>query len=318
MFRNLPWFRTAKKESSTKKADVPTPSLRVDMNKTQLRRNQTLGQYHDCMAVLMLKAPDNFRNVLTWTLVHDQKRALRDEFDLLRSDFYLVERRLKDPHLSRIARELIEMSYDAFSSGDRKKGAHVLGECAGLIWPSEAVRPKYAVEAERRAFGVNSLYKDVVISPYPYEGSAADLGTDQAALLALAVRWCRTYQAEGREFLTFSWVMANDGTISRTSALPKEDDHPVLQPVQRSFGFKRLKQLAHEGHIRACVLAQASPSRSYGVLVYDVEEIGRPRVSARQIHNLKAGEMRYDQMRYHLEDSVFFPESSGDVGAEQD
>jgi hypothetical protein len=289
---------------------VETPVAEVSAKKP-LRSYQSLADFHDGMVALTLKAPDNFKDLTTWTLVHDQQGALRDEFERLRSGFHFAERRLKNEHLSLIARELIDMAQAAYLAGDKKTGAHTLQECEGLIWPSRALRPKYAVEAERRVFGEITLYKGAVISPYPYEGSASDLGPDQATLLALAERWCRRYQSERKDFLYFSWVMANDGAISRTSVLPKEDEHTVLQPVQKSFGYKRLKELGDSGSIRACVLVQRSLGADQGLVSYDLEQAGRPRVSARQLYKLEAGQMLYETMRYHLEDPQLFPEQIG-------
>jgi hypothetical protein len=105
--------------------------------------------------------------------------------------------------------------------------------------------------------------------------------------------------------------MAKDGAISRTSVLPKEDDHPVLRPVQRSWGYKRLKQLGQSGDIRACVLMERSFSQTEGGVSFNLEQIGHPRVSARQLYKLEGGQMRYSAMRYHLEDPQFFPEQVG-------
>lgn len=67
------------------------------------------------------------------------------------------------------------MSHEAYSEGDSKRGSHVLQEAEGLVWQSRASRLKHVVEAERRAFGDVVLFKDVVVSPYPYEGSEEDL-----------------------------------------------------------------------------------------------------------------------------------------------
>jgi hypothetical protein len=251
----------------------------------------------------MLKAPNNFKDVLTGRLLPDQEQALSNEFDRLRSDFHFAERRLKNERLSRIARELIEMSYEAYRTDEKKTATNILQECEGLIWPSMARRPKYAVAAELHVFGKNTLYEGIVVS----EGGAADLGRNQAVPLALAERWVRSYQAENKEFQYFSWVVKQDGAVARTSVLPKEDEHPVLQPVQRSFGFKRLKELSDNRSIRACVLVDTSLSQTNGLTRFALEERGRPRVSAVQRFRRVSGEMRYEAIRYHLEDPVIFP-----------
>jgi hypothetical protein len=269
-------------------------------------KSETLGQYHDHWAWLILSAPDRFRDVRTFKLLDDQQAALREAFDELRSGFHFVERKLKDERLTRVAAELIEMSLEAYLAGDVKTGAHTLGECEGLIWPSQARTPKYAIAAERRAFGENVLYAGQVASPYPYEGTAADLGADQAKLLALAMDWSRSHQEQGRDFKYFSWVVDLDGAVRRTSVEPKEDRHPVLQPAQRSWGFRRLKELGEAGQIRACVLMEIMVPQSDGLVSFDLEERGRPRVSARQLFKQRDPGIEYEPMRYHIEEPQFF------------
>lgn len=274
-----------------------------------MRNFETLGQYHDFWSAILGDAPNNFRNILSDELLPDQKQALSDAFDELRSGFPFVEKKLKDDRLSRIAQELIEMSFEAYAAGDSKHGAHCLQECEGMIWPKWQLRVKHAVEAERRAFGEVVTYAGVVVSPYPYEGTAADLGIDQVALLELAQEYCRSYQREHRNFKYFSWVIDNVGNVKRTSSEPKEDEHPILQPVQRSFGYKRLKELGQTGQIRACVLMEIVGAQGdLGLIAYNLEQRGRPRVSARQLFKRENGKLEYEPLRFHLEDPQFFEE----------
>ena len=263
---------------------------------------ETLGQYHDLWAKIILSAPDHFTNVRDGSLIADQKTELCDEFDRLRAGFHFARDRIKDDRLSGIAEELITMSLEAYLAGDTKAGAHALQECEGIIWPGRKLRVKYGVEAERRAFGANVLYADTVISPYPYEGTSADLGPDQSQLLHLAVRWCRSYQKQGCDFRYFSWVIESSGTVKRISLQPKEDDHQFLRPVQRSRGYNRLVELGHAGQIRACVLMEIIAPLGDGLVSYDLEEKGRPRVSARQLFRRMGDVMSYQDMRFHLED----------------
>jgi len=254
-----------------------------------------------------MSAPDRFKCALTNRLEVDQRRALLEAFEQLRSGFHLVERKLKDQRLARVAAELIEMSLEAYLEGDAKTGAHTLQECEGLIWPSRRQNIKYSIEAEKRAFGENVLYAGMVPSPFPYEGTAADLSPNQAKLLALAMKWSRAWQEQGKEFSFMSWVIDMDGVVRRTSAQPKEDKHPALQPVQRSWGYKRLKELGENGQIQACVLMEIVGPQGDGLVGYDLEERGLPRVSALQLFKQKVGGIQYDQMRFHLDEPQFFP-----------
>ena len=144
------------------------------------------------------------------------------------------------------------------------------------------------------------------MSPYPYEGSSSDLSANQTELLALAERWCRAYQAQQRPFKYFSWVLDSTGVVRRTSSEPKADGHAVLAPVQRSLGHKRLRELGHTGQIQACVLMEIVGPLGSGIVSYELEQRGRPRVSARQIFNRDADGISYEPMRFHLENPQFF------------
>lgn len=274
-----------------------------------MRTFETLGEYHDYWSLVLLSAPDNFRDVkLGLAPAADQQQALASAFGHLRSGFHFVHKKLKNERLARVIEELIEMSSAAYAAGDSKSGAHLLQEAEGLIWPSRRAGIKHAVEAERRAFGENVLYRDVVVSPYPYEGSSSDLSPEQMELLHLAERWCRTYQAQQRDFKYFSWVLDSAGAVRRTSSEPKEDHHAILPPAQRLLGHKRLRELGHTGAIQACVLMEIVGPLGSGIVNYELEQRGRPRLSARQIFNRGAGGITYEPMRFHLEDPQFFPD----------
>ncbi|GAD47633.1 hypothetical protein NT2_01_04040 [Caenibius tardaugens NBRC 16725] len=262
---------------------------------------ETLAQYHDLWASLILRAPDSFHNVADMTPMADQKAALVKEFERLLAGFHFAIRKIKDEHVSHIAKELITMSFESYIAGDKKAGAHMLQEARGLVWPRHQLRIKYGVEAERRAFGKNLLYANVLVSPYPYEGTVADLGPDQTILLEIAVHWFKSYNELFRDFKYFSWVIDAENVVRRTSIEPKDDDHPLLKPLQKSWGYKRLKELGRAGDIQACVLVQYMP----GLVIFDLEQRGKPRVSARQLFSGFGRETEYGQIRFHLEDPEF-------------
>jgi hypothetical protein len=114
-------------------------------------RPECIGDYHGVFVALLRGAPDGF--VPMGDEVLDQAQALRDGFDDLRDGFHLVQEKIEDERQRRIVRELIEMSFEAYAAGDAKTGVLVLGEAEGMIWNVRARPVKFAVEAERRAFG---------------------------------------------------------------------------------------------------------------------------------------------------------------------
>lgn len=270
---------------------------------------ESIGQYHDLWSFVVCYAPDSFPSFDDKPV--DQELTLVKVFQDLRDGFHFAERRIKGARITRIVKELMEMSFEAYSAGNAKEGAHILQECEGMIWPGRKLRVKYAVEAERRAFGANVLYKGVKISPYPYQGTSADLGTDQSKLLELAQRYCKKYQLLRKDFDYFAWVIDQHGIINRISQNPKEDDHEILGSPQKSWRatYNCLKKLAEEGRSKACVLMQIMTPLGNGLAVYDLEQYGRPRISARQSFTIgDDGHYKYSDVIFHLEDSQFFPE----------
>jgi hypothetical protein len=268
---------------------------------------ESLGQFHDYFGWLLLSAPENFRSYNDEPI--NQDAELKKAFSTIRSNFHLTKKNIKDERLYLIAKELLEMSFEAYLSGDAKKGAHSLQECEGLVWKSRALRPKHAVEAELRVFGQNITYAGVHVSLYPYEGSHKDLGTDQAVLLELAKKHVEHYLSKWMDFSFFAWVIEADGSIKRISPDPKEDDGSVLKPIQRSFSAccRRARELAEAGKIRACVIMNIIGPQGDGLVCYELEQQDHPRISARQLFKLQKGPSHiFEPMRYHLEEPNFF------------
>lgn len=268
---------------------------------------KTLGEYHD-QWTLVSSAEWNWRDHFSFSGAKNQTEALRLAFDTIRAGFHFARKKLKDDRLSRIAEELIEMACEAYLSGDFNRGSRVIRECEGMIWPKYQLRIKHSVEAERRAFGENITYAGVVVTPYPYEGTRSDLSANQLVLLELAEGYARFYQDQQKEFRCFSWVIDSSGCTKRISIAPKEDDHPILPPAQRGWGYKRLKELGQAGLIRACVLMEASETLRDGHASYRVEDVGHPRVFAVQRFTRRGASVHYEPMRYHVDDSDIFPD----------
>lgn len=99
---------------------------------------ESLGQWHDFWAVILLSAPSDFseydEKTTTMVKVPDQAGALKEAYETLISGFQFAERKLKDEQLVHIVRELIEMAFEAYWAGDGKRGNHTLQEAEGMIW----------------------------------------------------------------------------------------------------------------------------------------------------------------------------------------
>jgi hypothetical protein len=248
------------------------------------RRFNTLGQYHDSWARVLLCAPDSF-----WSFDDrpvNQREELEQAFDGLREGFPFVEKRLKDQRLVRICRELIEMSYEAYVAGDSRLGAHSLQECEGMIWPGSKLPVKHAVEAERRAFGEVRLFAGVVVSPFPRDGTQEDLGAIQRQLLQHAIESCKPL-LNGEVFLV-SWVAHKDGSIRELKARSQKKAREAIRAGAMS------------GEVVGAASAQMLPGG--GLLVYHLEEAGRPFIAVMNL--LKDGV--FESPRYHVHAPVNF------------
>lgn len=249
---------------------------------------QSIGQYHDIWSAIIINAPDHFHSFDDAPV--NQAVALEEAFNALRSGFRFVDRKEKDQRKKRIMRELIEMSHEAFLAGDRKTGAHTLQECEGMIWPSRAQRVKYAVAAERRAFGEVVTYADVKVSPHPYEGSEADMSPSMQTLYAAARKRCLESFAQQKDFAPFVLVL--------------EASKSVREIRHRSWKSARqdIQSLASRGEIQGYVRAQVVVSGMSGVLICDLEQPRHPHISARSLVNNYV----CDMPRFHLDDPQVF------------
>lgn len=250
---------------------------------------KSLGQYHDSWAGIVLNAPDQFHGFDDEPV--DQAAELEKRFRWLRDGFFYVERKVKDEQLCRILRELIQMSHEAYLAGDRKTGAHILQECEGMIWKGSAGRLKYVVEAERRAFGRVARFKDVIVSPYPVEGTFESLCSDQRVLLAHAQAHVQRHFDARDDFKFFAWEMNSAGNINGVArrSLKATKDY--------------LKAAAASGTIRACCIAQFVVM---GIIIYDIEKTGAAWASVRAV----VSDWTPGELHYHLDEPSIFPSGS--------
>ncbi len=258
---------------------------------------ETLGQYHDAWSTIILFAPSSFRT-FDGQPVADQAAALDEAFELIRSGFVFVEKKLKDQQrLCGVLREMIDMAHEAYRAGDARRGAHVFQECEGLIWPSRQGRLKYAVEAEQRRWGDLQLFKHVKVSPYPLVGTAADLGSHQVALLAFARQQAQPFVDANEAFKSLTWVMKPDGSV-----------HPV-QAASRKKTAALVREAVASGEVVACASAHLPFGSLGGLLSVIVEEAGRPRAEVISLvdHGVVAAPY------HHLHEPEFFSPPADDI-----
>lgn len=76
----------------------------------------------------------------------DLERAFGELFE----GFVTVRQRVTSEEMLRVLREMLEMSFEAYREGNEIRGAHILQEFEGLIWPSRKVSLGHESEARRR------------------------------------------------------------------------------------------------------------------------------------------------------------------------
>ncbi|GGP23106.1 hypothetical protein GCM10010970_31060 [Silvimonas iriomotensis] len=252
---------------------------------------ESLGQYHDSWALIIGCAPDHFPEY-DWDIPpRSQAQRLEEAFASLRAGAHFAEKKIKTPRLISVFHELLKMSHEAFLRGDRQRGCHVLQEAEGLVWPSRATHPKHVVEAERRAFGDVVLFKEVVVSPFPYEGSEADLGDIQRKLWMHASAQMDALSND-KISETQTWVADSNGEIHVVKARSKKG---VLQAVSDGV---RLAQI--QGYAMATLIG-------HDLLIVDVEQYGKPRISIRRL--TKPGDTL--NPRFHLYKPDVFTQQDG-------
>jgi hypothetical protein len=212
----------------------------------------------------MMRSPDGFTS-FEGTVV-DQPTALRDAFVSLQESFVFVDRKLKDPYLARILRELLTMANEFFALGDKRNGTYAMQEVEGTVWPSTRVPPRHAPEAERRAHGQVERYVGVVPSPYPYQGTKEEMGEHQRKLYLSVWRLYMTGAEKWEPGQTDNWLLLSDGQVVNMKA------------KSRKAATQRFRDELATGAAMAALRAQNVFGDLY---VYDVEEPGKPRVSVR-------------------------------------
>ncbi|ALX11477.1 hypothetical protein P350_07915 [Burkholderia cepacia JBK9] len=106
-----------------------------------------LTRYHDFISYVLLSAPDDFP--AEDYLSADEQMTLEKAFVELQSALPVVVPKFSSDCLP-LLRTMLEMSLEAYQCGDPIRGAHILQEFEGLIWPSRVLPERFAIEAKNR------------------------------------------------------------------------------------------------------------------------------------------------------------------------
>ena len=189
---------------------------------------------------------------------------------------------------------MLDMSYEAFRANDAKLGKFILQEIEGMIWPRFARPAKYAVEAERRAFGEVVRFAGISVSAYPYEGTESDLGKGQRTLFEYAKARCAEYWTREDDSSFFAWVL-DAGGRTRT-----------VKQRSRSKTVVELGRLATGGQVTASAAADLVIRGRSGLVSITLEEENKPRIRA--VALVTKG--RCQPFRFHLDDPLVFKKVS--------
>ena len=106
-----------------------------------------LTRYHDFISYVLLCAPDDFPD--EDYLSPDEQMTLEKAFAELLTKLPIVTPRVP-PDVLPLLKTMLEMSLEASQHADSIRGAHILQEFEGLIWPSRALPERFAIEARAR------------------------------------------------------------------------------------------------------------------------------------------------------------------------
>jgi hypothetical protein len=110
---------------------------------------ERVSEYRDFLSYVLLYSPDEFPE--EDYLESSDQMNLDKAFAELRRAFPMIKKRVKEEETLAMLRELLEISYEAYKSGEDKKGAYALQEYTGIIWPKYKMKAQYENEARQRA-----------------------------------------------------------------------------------------------------------------------------------------------------------------------
>lgn len=113
-----------------------------------------LSEYRNFLGYVLLSAPEKFP--VEDFLSEEEQMDLDKAFAELFRAFPMLKQRTKDENLLSLAREVLQISYEGYKSGNEIRGAHALQEFEGLLWPSRKLPEEYVLEARERIKSKNA------------------------------------------------------------------------------------------------------------------------------------------------------------------
>lgn len=112
---------------------------------------RSIARYHDFLSYVVVSAPDDFP--AEDYLQPEEQMTLDKAFSELLGELPAVRSLVKDEQRMAVLRELLRMSQEAYRSGDAARGAHILQEFEGLVWPKHKLPTRFEQEAVARVNG---------------------------------------------------------------------------------------------------------------------------------------------------------------------
>lgn len=109
---------------------------------------ERISEYREFLSYVLLYGPDEFPE--EDYLEPEDQMSLEKAFSELRRAFPMIKQRVKEEDTLAMLKELLEISYEAYKSGEDRKGAYALQEYTGIIWPKFKMKPMYENEARNR------------------------------------------------------------------------------------------------------------------------------------------------------------------------
>ncbi len=109
---------------------------------------RAVAVYHDFLVYVYVHAPDGFPEE-DYLQPHEQMN-LSKAFLRLLDNLPDVSARIKEPGKLLVLRELLVMAKEAYEQNNDVRGAHILQEFEGVVWPKHKQSTSFFEEARQR------------------------------------------------------------------------------------------------------------------------------------------------------------------------